>query len=46
MYTKLTLNIRKETVKRAKDYCRKKGISVSELVEEYLNNLEQTRKEL
>jgi hypothetical protein len=40
MYTKLTLNIKEETVKKAKSYSRKKGVSVSKLVEEYLNHLE------
>ena len=37
MTTKLTLSINEETVQRAKRISRKRGKSISKMVEEYLN---------
>ena len=39
MTTKLTLSINEETVRRAKLISRKKGKSISKMVEEYLDSL-------
>jgi hypothetical protein len=39
MTTKLTLTIEEEVIKAAKTYAKKKGRSVSDLVETYLKNL-------
>lgn len=41
MTTKLTLSINKETVKRAKLISRRKGKSISKMVEEYLNSISE-----
>jgi hypothetical protein len=37
--TKLTLNIRDAVVSKAKDYAKQKNISLSKIVEHYLNTL-------
>lgn len=42
MDTKLTLKIDKHIVAKAKDYARSKHISVSYIVENYLNTITQT----
>jgi hypothetical protein len=39
MDTKLTLNIDQDTVKRAKSYARKRGRSLSDIVENYFKAL-------
>lgn len=39
MKEKLTLSIERETKRRAKQYARAKGKSISEMVEEFLNQL-------
>jgi hypothetical protein len=39
MVTKLTLTIDKAIIKRAKSYAKNKNMSVSRIVEEYLNNI-------
>lgn len=41
MNTKLTLSINKETVKRAKRISRKRGKSISKMVEEFLNSISE-----
>ncbi|MBA5628963.1 DUF6364 family protein [Moheibacter lacus] len=43
MSTKLTLNIDETTIAQAKAYAKKSGISVSKLVENYLNSLTSKR---
>ncbi len=43
MTTKLTLSIDEETVRRAKQISRKRGKSLSKMIEEYLNSI--TEKE-
>lgn len=45
MTTKLTLTIKKEILERAKSYSKETGIGLSELVENYLNNLTQEQKD-
>jgi hypothetical protein len=45
MTTKLTLSINEETVKRAKLISRKKGKSISKMVEEYLNSLSEKEEQ-
>jgi len=45
MTTKLTLSINEETVKRAKLMSRKKGKSISKMVEEYLNSLSEKEEQ-
>jgi len=39
MYTKLTLNVNKEIIDRAKRYAKSKKISLSRLIESYLASL-------
>lgn len=39
MNTKLTLNLNKNTIERAKDYAKENSISLSKLIENYLNSL-------
>lgn len=41
MTTKLTLSINKETVQRAKRISRKRGKSISKMVEEYLDAMNE-----
>jgi len=43
MTTKLTLSLNKQTIEKAKDYAKSQNISLSSLVENYLNSL--TKKE-
>ncbi|MFA7445483.1 MAG: DUF6364 family protein [Flavobacteriaceae bacterium] len=43
MNTKLTLNIDKDVIEKAKEYASKKKTSISSLIENYLNSL--TKKE-
>jgi len=45
MNTKLTLNIDKSTVERAKEYAYKNGKSLSKLVESYLKLVTQKTKD-
>ena len=45
MTTKLTLSVDEKTVQRAKRISRKKGKSLSKMVEEYLNSLSEHEKE-
>ena len=45
MTTKLTLSISEETVKRAKLMSRKKGKSISKMVEEYLDSLSEKEEQ-
>ena len=39
MATKLTLSVNPQVVERAKEYARKKGISISKIVEDYLSKI-------
>lgn len=43
MNTKLTLNIDKDVIESSKDYAKSRKVSLSQLVENYLNSL--TKKE-
>lgn len=43
MNTKLTLNLNKNIIENAKDYAKENSISLSKLIENYLNSL--TKKE-
>ena len=43
MNTKLTLNLNKSIIENAKDYAKENSISLSKLIENYLNSL--TKKE-
>jgi hypothetical protein len=43
MTTKLTLSINEETVKHAKLISRKRGKSISKMVEKYLDSLSEKR---
>lgn len=43
MNTKLTLNLDKHIIDKAKDYAKNRRVSLSQLIENYLNSL--TRKE-
>ena len=45
MTTKLTLSINEETVKRAKLISKKKGKSISKMVEEYLDSLNEKEEQ-
>lgn len=45
MFTKLTLNISRAVIEKAKKTARKKRTSVSRLVEHFLNNLSDDKKE-
>ncbi len=45
MYTKLTLNIDKETIEQAKLYAKEQNLSLSKLIEAYLKALTQKRPE-
>lgn len=45
MTTKLTLSINEETVKRAKLVSRKRGKSISKMVEEFLNSISEKEKQ-
>lgn len=44
MNTKLTLNLDKKTIESAKKYAEKKGVSLSSIVEEYLNRIASSRR--
>lgn len=44
MYTKLTLNVNKEVIEKAKKYAKSKNISLSKLIESYLNTLISKKK--
>ncbi len=39
MNTKLTLNLNKQIIERAKDYAKNRKVSLSQLIESYLNSL-------
>lgn len=39
MNTKLTLNLDKHTIESAKDYAKNRKVSLSQLIENYLNSL-------
>ncbi|HEY1017926.1 MAG TPA: DUF6364 family protein [Sediminibacterium sp.] len=41
MTTKLTLTVEKEVIERAKSYAKNSGRSLSELIEQYLDNITQ-----
>jgi len=45
MYTKLTLNIAKETIEQAKLYAKEQNLSLSKLIEAYLQALTQKQPE-
>lgn len=45
MTTKLTLSVEKSVIERAKEYAKKTGRSLSELVENYLEAITQHDKE-
>lgn len=44
MNTKLTLNIDKYIIENAKDYAKRNKISLSKLIESYLNSLTHNKK--
>lgn len=44
MNTKLTLNIDKEIIEEAKNYAKSQQVSLSKLIENYLNSLTSTAK--
>ena len=46
MHTKLTLNIKKDTVAKAKVYAKQQNQSLSKLIEAYLNSLTQEHASL
>ncbi len=46
MYTKLTLNIEKDTVAKAKVYAKQQNQSLSKLIEAYLKSLAQEHASL
>lgn len=43
MTTKLTLSVDHQTIERAKEYAHEKGVSVSKLEEDYLNQVTEPR---
>ncbi|MCF8228508.1 MAG: DUF6364 family protein [Bacteroidales bacterium] len=45
MNTKLTLNINKSVIEKAKSYARMENISLSRLIESYLSSLTEKRTE-
>ena len=45
MNTKLTLNLDKSIIEEAKSYAKKNNVSLSKLIENYLNSLTKTSKE-
>ena len=45
MTTKLTLTIEKSTIEKAKDYARKTGRSLSDLIEFYLDSITKSNLE-
>ena len=45
MNTKLTLNLNKSVIKRAKDYAKENRVSLSKLIESYLNSLTKKQQE-
>ncbi len=45
MFTKLTLNISKTVIEKAKTTARKRRVSLSRLVEEYLKRISEENKE-
>lgn len=44
MNTKLTLNLNKSVIESAKDYAKENHISLSKLIESYLNSLTQKQQ--
>ncbi len=46
MTTKLTLSINEKTVQRAKRISRKRGKSISKMVEEYLNSIPEKEEDV
>ena len=44
MNTKLTLNLDKEIIEEAKTYAKSQSVSLSKLIENYLNSLTRTSK--
>lgn len=44
MNTKLTLNLDKEIIDEAKNYAKSQSVSLSKLIENYLNSLTRTSK--
>lgn len=44
MNTKLTLNLDKETIEEAKTYAKNNSVSLSKLIENYLNSLTRQSK--
>lgn len=44
MNTKLTLNLDKEIIQEAKTYAKNNSVSLSKLIENYLNSLTRTSK--
>ena len=44
MNTKLTLNLDKEIIKEAKTYAKSQSVSLSKLIENYLNSLTRASK--
>ena len=45
MNTKLTLNLNKDIIKEAKSYAKKNRLSLSKLIENYLNSLTKSSNE-
>jgi hypothetical protein len=46
MNTKLTLNLNRTVIKRAKDYAKNNSMSLSKLIENYLSSLVNSEKEI
>ncbi|MBS1505792.1 MAG: hypothetical protein JSS79_04010 [Bacteroidetes bacterium] len=46
MVTKLTLTVEKEVIERAKSYAKSTGRSLSELIENYLDELTHEKKDV
>lgn len=46
MNTKLTLTIKKEVIERTKEYANEKGLSLSEMVENYFKFVTAKRKKI
>ncbi len=46
MDTKLTLNLNKDVIERAKDYAKSHKVSLSRLIESYLSSLTSKKKQV
>lgn len=46
MNTKLTLNLNKTVIEKAKDYAKNNNVSLSKLIENYLSSLTKSEKKI